>query len=167
MYPPSTSSHLPAHASRTCLRARLPAVLFLCRGSGSEDDGMAEADRESEEGWEGGLGLYEAVEEEDGNASTAWEVGLNGSGLVEDEVGLLPPGADEATYVRVSGRAREQASQRLGTHCQNREGAQSQLLCMPAACCSSPAAACCSSSCQLPLVPHPPSYIPRTPPPPV
>jgi hypothetical protein len=47
-------------------------------------------------------------DEEDGegsdpNAQTAWEVGLNGAALVDDEAGLLPPGASEATYVRVSG----------------------------------------------------------------
>lgn len=40
-------------------------------------------------------------EEGDPHTRTAWEVGLNGAALTEEEQGLLPAGADEATYVRV------------------------------------------------------------------
>lgn len=61
-------------------------------------------DWEEDEGEEDGGGASSGDEGgADPAAQTAWEVGLNGAGLVEEEVGLLPPGADEATYVRVRG----------------------------------------------------------------
>ena len=58
---------------------------------------------ESESGSSDYSGSDEEDEEgSDPNAQTAWEVGLNGAALVDDEAGLLPPGASEASYVRVS-----------------------------------------------------------------
>jgi hypothetical protein len=72
--------------AHSCL-PRLPACSSESESGSSDYSG---SDEEEEEG-------------SDPNAQTAWEVGLNGAALVDDEAGLLPPGASEPTYVRVSG----------------------------------------------------------------
>lgn len=60
--------------------------------SESESSSYEESDSEDDsDAWE---------EDDDPCARTAWEVGLNGSGLAEEEAGLLPPGASETDYVR-------------------------------------------------------------------
>jgi hypothetical protein len=72
------------------LQVMLSSALLPCSSS---DESEAESD---------------VLEDEDGSgaasvaAQTAFEVGLHGGALVDDEKGLLPPGADEAAYVRVS-----------------------------------------------------------------
>lgn len=65
--------------------------------SGESDSGSG-SDSDSDSGAEGEAGSKEATVA----AITAWEVGLNGAALMPDEAGLLPPGASEAAYVRVS-----------------------------------------------------------------
>ncbi|GAB4819993.1 hypothetical protein N2152v2_007039 [Parachlorella kessleri] len=64
--------------------------------SGSDSDSGHERmiEGSSDSGLEYGLAV-------DPNAETAWAVGLNAVGLADQEEGLLPEGADEASYARV------------------------------------------------------------------
>lgn len=61
-------------------------------------------------GWQqkqSGLLWADGEEEEDPEllarlaAETAWAAGFNAEGVTDSEEGLLPPGADERTYVKV------------------------------------------------------------------